>query len=369
MFYNYSAALMAQQGPFSSTFLTYLMEQGSSYFGSDIALVYDLTNARDMANINASGKARLRFMDASKVDRLVKRFSSPAGLAELTFACAHPEQPACEALITDVLRDFKHTGNSLPFTNAERRLARGKIIGLTQLLGPVNFLLTIAPNDANNPLALRLTFSDGGCAVFPAEDAGYAEYLSQPRAQRQWTLPPLAARRSAWRSRNCCAAWQATSLPRRASRTTSLSRCTLRRQRQTLLACALSPTLALAQSLATATLAVLAQSLATAALAALALQLRPSCPPSPSLPTLSFLTRPLATRARGCRTRWKLCCALSTAPSPLLATRETLMCPLFSAPPLAACPRPAPRPAWPALPPLPQLLRPPQTPLCRACAA
>jgi hypothetical protein len=181
MFYNYSAALMAQQGPFSSTFLTYLMEQGSSYFGSDIALVYDLTNARDMANINASGKARLRFMDASKVDRLVKRFSSPAGLAELTFACAHPEQPACEALITDVLRDFKHTGNSLPFTNAERRLARGKIIGLTQLLGPVNFLLTIAPNDANNPLALRLTFSDGGCAVFPAEDAGYAEYLGKPR--------------------------------------------------------------------------------------------------------------------------------------------------------------------------------------------
>ena len=175
------------KGSVPLSFCAYLMHHASNRFSQETALGFLLFDQYQRHSIANAVKFRVPIEHESAFQAMV---TAPGFLDRLIRAKSNPGSVDSMQISRIASRLIVLTGSDVPFTAQARGTSLSKMFAMVQLYGLPAVFLTIAPNDLNSALLLRLSSACAADTEFRPQS-----YVLPPSAERARTVfaNPVAA--------------------------------------------------------------------------------------------------------------------------------------------------------------------------------
>ena len=159
-------------------FTRYLMLHHSNAFATEPRLYFLLFNTLQRQSNNRSTALRIRAqrLHVEAVSKITQRHDFRNRLAD---ANADPTSPDAKALLSSLRPHIFSLGANAPYSPMARRASFNHFLAANNRFGLGQVFITMAFDDVNNALALRLSFPSRSNHGFPAEDDGLREALQR----------------------------------------------------------------------------------------------------------------------------------------------------------------------------------------------
>ena len=158
-------------GSFSTELTTYLMLHHTCRFAQDPRLLFYLFNQTQRHGVTRATNLRIRARSEA-VERFVALTNAKDFKDRLHECHKNPESTDAKKLAKELEPLLAKAGKSVPYSPAARRAAFAHSMGCMQRFGSGLVFLTMAFNDKDNALAIRLAHPSRSNKGFPAQDSG-----------------------------------------------------------------------------------------------------------------------------------------------------------------------------------------------------
>ena len=162
------------EGSINASATRHLMLQYSNRFQRDSGFVLILANQLQR---HAVLRGVSMLVKNQRSEEFVEYANDPNLSAELEEAASDPNGPMARKVMRKILPLVAVASRPVPWGAVERGSCISKLLAMMRRYGPISLFLTMAPDDAHNPLGLRLSMSHVGQDSFPSLPGDFLETL------------------------------------------------------------------------------------------------------------------------------------------------------------------------------------------------
>jgi len=176
-------------GTLNSAEIKHLLMQHDGRFSSNADFVFLLFNQKQRHAASRTAATRIRGDNAS-VEKFRSLINSPDFSERLDRAIQSPDTEESKRLLSTILNVVRNSGETVPWSELERKGALKRMTALMHYAGPFSFFATISPADMDSTIMLRLASK-----LDPSLDDGHVALSLPSLVQRHKILArnPFAA--------------------------------------------------------------------------------------------------------------------------------------------------------------------------------
>ena len=168
------------EGSINASATRHLMLQFTNRFQSDSGFVLVLANQLQRHTVLRSVSMLVK--NEQSVE-FVEYANDPQLRVELEEAASDVKGPMARKVMRKILPLVAIASRPVPWGAVECGSCIGKLLAMMRRYGPISLFLTMAPDDAHNPLGLRLSVAHSGEDRFPAVPDNFLEALRNRSGQ------------------------------------------------------------------------------------------------------------------------------------------------------------------------------------------